>query len=51
MTSPDPANPTDTPLLHVVDDLDEPGDGQFRAVAGSMVECLTCHHRTPAGDL
>src|SRR5690349_5135841 len=39
----DPANPTDTPLGEVVDDLDGEGfDGQFRSEAGGQIRCLTC---------
>lgn len=39
---PSPA-PTDTPLAEVVDTLDTDGwAGQFRAVEGARVQCLTC---------
>jgi hypothetical protein len=43
MTEPDPTNPTDTALGEVVGKLDAQGDGgQFRAVDGGQVQCLTC---------
>jgi hypothetical protein len=45
-------NPADTPLVDVVDDLDRAGfEGQFRAVAGASVECLTCHTVTAAAAI
>lgn len=45
------AESADTPLLEVVSELDELGfDGQFRAVEGSAIQCLTCRTTFPAGD-
>ncbi|UDY37490.1 hypothetical protein [Dermatobacter hominis] len=39
----DPANPTDTPLGEVVDDLGDEGfEGQFRSEGGARIRCLTC---------
>ena len=50
-TTPEPStsNPTDTALT-AADDLLAAGhgDGQFRAVEGAQVECLTCHRTGPA---
>jgi hypothetical protein len=47
---PEAANPTDTPLRDVSDSLSGSGDeGQFRAVEGSHIQCLTCRTQAPAG--
>jgi hypothetical protein len=50
--TPSPDMPTDTPLLRVLRSLEASGHtGQFRAVEGGDVECLTCHATTPATDV
>lgn len=46
-----PEQPTDTPMEEVVDRLGASGfDGQFRAVEGTRIQCLTCREVAPAGD-
>ncbi len=47
MSPTDPANPTDTPLGHVLDEMTGDAAG-FRSRAGARIECLTCHRDFPA---
>ncbi|MGZ4760093.1 MAG: hypothetical protein ACXV95_13610 [Acidimicrobiales bacterium] len=40
-----------TPLIEITDDLARQGrDGQFQALEGGVLRCLTCDHRFPAED-
>ncbi len=48
----DPANPTDTPLGDVVDDLSGEGfGGQFRSEEGARIRCLTCQQTFDASSI
>jgi hypothetical protein len=41
--------PVDTPLREVTDAATDAGhDGQFQALDGAVIRCLTCDHRFPA---
>jgi hypothetical protein len=45
-------SPDGMTLLEVIDALEDEGyGGQFIAREGSMVECATCHTRTPANEM
>jgi hypothetical protein len=44
--------PTDTPLLQVLANLEAEGyEGQFQAVEGARLRCLTCRRDFPAHDV
>jgi hypothetical protein len=49
---PDPGpDPADRPLSSVIDDLEAGrGSGQFRAVDGGRIQCLTCREIAPAAE-
>ncbi len=43
--------PADTPLSEVTSNLAGEGhDGQFQALEGAILRCLTCDHRYPAAE-
>jgi hypothetical protein len=45
-------SPDGVTLLEVIDALEDEGyTGQFMAREGSVVECATCHTRTPANQM
>jgi hypothetical protein len=47
--APDPANPTDRRPTEVAGQLEREGlQGQFQAVEGGLLRCLTCGHESPA---
>lgn len=57
-STPDPTNPTDTPLAAVVGAVDDAlaqdgggSDGQFRSEGGARIRCLTCRGELDAASV
>ena len=57
-STPDPTNPTDTPLVAVVDAVDDAlarddggPEGQFRSEEGARIRCLTCRDELDAASI